>query len=246
MVIVLFVPSKLTWSSVILSTLLTYSVIFASPPPHNYSKQQVLSKEGNEQIIADRINELTVSATGYLLYLGITFGNLGCNLDDAERHEWDLSFLTRHQRKQIIRGAVVWTKAQAAVIRIPIDDSPRSPFNLLVDYYLENSSYNQCLYWAHKGSEVGSAYCASILKQMYADGLGIVQSYEEAAKWAYISAALGNEQMQELVHHLQDETLHSDHSFWSAIQKGKLKAQEWTNEHLDLFAYDEYPSCNSS
>lgn len=105
---------------------------------------------------------------------------------------------------------------------------------ILARYYDEREEYPKSLLQAFFGAEKGSNYCMSILRRAYANGLGVVEDQIEASKWMYLAAALGNKEEKKLLGIIDDLNAKCSYTD-SRHEEGRKRAQEWMEQHLDLF-----------
>lgn len=105
---------------------------------------------------------------------------------------------------------------------------------ILTKYYEEREEHSKSLYWAFAGAEKGSNYCMSILRWMYANGIGVVEDQIEASKWMILAATLGNKEEKKLLDIIHD--LNAQCSYTNPDhEEGRKRAQDWMRQHLELF-----------
>lgn len=72
----------------------------------------------------------------------------------------------------------------------------------LVDVYFEEGKFMEAFPWVKKMAEAGSDVMQAQLGEMYANGSGTDQNFEEAAKWYERSAKRGNQEAKRMLEEL--------------------------------------------
>lgn len=113
-------------------------------------------------------------------------------------------------------------------------------------YYFDQKCYRKGMYWALKGSEQGCSDCMLLLRNAYAEGLGVIPDTAESLKWLMLAAAIGNLEAQKDVKRLEFPSfsystlsnneiklISKEHE--ARWNKAKKRANTWMEEHQSLF-----------
>lgn len=114
------------------------------------------------------------------------------------------------------------------------DETKAKAYGRLSVYYINKKDYRKAIKSAFCGVEKGSNVCAEGLYICYMTGRGVVQDYEEAIKWKYVAAALGNERCQSLIMEDMKNSV-NNRILAQRLEEGRLRAKNWEFKHPDLF-----------
>lgn len=150
--------------------------------------------------------------------------------DEAYDHDFDLSALNSDEKNWSIKRGI------EKLIQKTNEEEHRiyEYSELLSSYYDYRKDYKIALFWAHEGARLGNEECMGYLAYAYMRGIGVVQDDNEAIKWSYLAAALGQKKFIEFIKVIEKHSV--SHAEKCRLQKGKHQALEWMQEHPKAFS----------